>query len=131
MRAASTVRVFVTQTVAAQLVQKVRSMSATSEPVRILLIRPWTQPLAPVRAALREAGIIARIFRIDIEPALNAALERTGYDLAVFDPATPGVTRELLEDRLRAHRRLMPIVTFDSLDTLVVSVKRALAQRLN
>ncbi|HEY5927326.1 MAG TPA: hypothetical protein VIV11_36815 [Kofleriaceae bacterium] len=106
-------------------------MSAASDKVRILLIQPWTQPLAPIRAALRDAGIDARIFRIDIEVALNAALERNGYDLAVFDPTTPAITRENLEACMREHQRYMPIVTFDGTDTLVANVRVALAQRLN
>jgi hypothetical protein len=106
-------------------------MSAASEKVRILLVRPWTEPLGALRAALAAVGIEARISRVDIEPALNAALSRTSFDVIVLDPSTPGITRELVEARLRDHRRLIQIVMFGDLDVTLAAIQRALHQRFN
>lgn len=106
-------------------------MAATIGPVRILLIRPWTEPLAPLRAALRDADITARIARVDIEPALDAALSRGGYDVIVFDPSTKDLTLDIIESRLREHRRMTPIVTLTGLERLAAAIKAALISRLN
>lgn len=107
-------------------------MSLSAEPVRILLVRAWTEPLAPLRAALRDAGLVARIVRVDIEPALNAALERgSKFDVVVFDPATRGIARELLDARLRDHRRSIPVVTLEDIDDLADGIRVALAALRN
>jgi DNA-binding NtrC family response regulator len=106
-------------------------MSAVPEKVRILLIRPWTEPLRAFRDALRAAEIQARISRVDIEPALNAALSRSSYDLIVLDPRTPGITRELLDERLREHRRIVQVVMFGALDVTIAAIERALRLRFN
>ena len=106
-------------------------MVGVSDRVRILLIRPWTAPLADVRVALREAGIDAHIARVDIEPALNAALQRTAFDVVIYDPATLGITRDTLDARMREHRRFAAVVTFESIEDLIPAVKRALVERLN
>ena len=106
-------------------------MAAWSEKVRILLIRPWTEPLAPLRAVLRDAGIPAQIFRVDIEPALNAALHRGGFDVVIFDPKMPGISREAVETRLREHRSSVPIITLDELDAIPSALEQVLAKRMN
>jgi len=98
---------------------------------RILLVRPWTEPIGHFRAALREAGIDAKIWRVDIEPALNAALERATYDVIVFDPSTPHITRATIEELVRDHHRLAPIVVFDSMESVVGAIKHVLTARLN
>jgi len=117
--------------VPARAVQKLRMMVLTSDKVRILLIRPWTEPLAPFRAALRDAGIETRITRVDIEPALNAALSRGRFDVVVFDPKTSDISRELLEVRLRENPQRTPVVVFKTLDVAIEQLKHALAARLN
>jgi len=108
-------------------------MSAAPDEVRILLIRPWTERLAPFRAALRAVGIHARIARVDIEPALDAALGRSGYDVIVLDPKTPGVTRDIVEARLRDHARFAPVVVIESesVETIADAIKHRLDARLN
>jgi hypothetical protein len=106
-------------------------MAAPSDSIRILLIRAWTEPLAPFRDALRNAGIAARIARVDIEPALNAALSRGAFDVVVIDPNTPGLARGVVEARLREHRTACPIVVFESLQTAVAGIRRVLANRSN
>ena len=110
--------------------EMVFTMTGTSDKARILLIRPWTAPLAPIRTALRDAGIEARISRVDIEPALNAALQRTRFDVVIYDPATPGITRETLDARMREHRRFAAVIVLE-LESVADMVRRALAERLN
>jgi len=97
--------------------------------VKVLLVRPWIHSLAPLRASLRTAGFEARFTRVDIEPALNAALARGGFDVAVVDPATPGLAQSTIELRLRDHRIECPIVLLDDLSVLGARVKAALAAR--
>lgn len=99
--------------------------------IRILLIRPWTEPLAPLRIALERAAIAARFHRVDIEPALNAALYRGGYDLVVLDPRTPAISLELVEACMKANRRSVPIVTLGDPSTLGDAIRNALRAQLN
>lgn len=106
-------------------------MAATIGPVRILVIRPWTESLAPLRALLRDAGISARFARVDIEPALDAALARGGYDVIVFDPKTKELSLEVIVASLREHRRPIPIVVLGNLDVLVDAIRTALIRQLN
>lgn len=115
-----------------ELCKNYSCMPVSTEPVRILLVRPWTKPLASVRDALRDAGMTARISRVDIEPALNAALSRRSvFDVIIYDPTTTGISREMIEARLREHRRLIPIVTIGRLDELAAAIRRARAQWRN
>ena len=108
-------------------------MSGNNDKVRILLIRSWTEPFAPFRAALRAVGIHARIARVDIEPALNATLGRSSFDVVVLDPSTPGISREVVEARLRDHGRFIPIVVMgtESIEAIAGAIKQMLDTRLN
>lgn len=106
-------------------------MREANNTIRILLIRPWTEPLAPLRAALETHDVHARFHRVDIEPALNAALDRGGYAVIVFDPRTPGITRETIESRMRANRRTTPIVTLGDARTLAEDIRQALRSHAN
>ncbi len=98
--------------------------------MRILVIRPWTKPLGRLRSLLREAGIEALIRRVDIEPALNAELTRGNFDLILFDP-TGSITRELVEQRLREHDRVIPVLESQSDDSDAVTIAHALTWRMN
>jgi hypothetical protein len=104
-------------------------MASPTSMVKVLLIRPWIHSLAPLRASLRDAGFEARFTRVDIEPALNAALARGGYDVAVVDPATPGLPHATIELRLRDHRAEFPIVVLEDIESLGHRVRAALAAR--
>ena len=106
-------------------------MRDANNTMRILLIRPWTEPLAPLRAALEAGDLNARYHRVDIEPALNAALDRGGYTVIVFDPRTPGITRETIESRMKANRRTIPILTLGAARTLVEDIRQALRSHAN
>ena len=106
-------------------------MTTTIAPVRILVIRPWTQPLNPLRTALRQAGIQARIIRVDFEPALNAALVRGDFDVILFDESTRGLPRSVVEARLHEHHRTTPIVTFGPLDEMLEAIRQVAHRLLN
>ena len=106
-------------------------MREAKDAIRILLIRPWTEPLAPLRSALTKADLPARFHRVDIEPALNAALDRGGYDVIIFDARTPGITRETIESRVKANRRTIPIVTLGDARTLADDIRQALRSHAN
>ena len=95
------------------------------------MIRAWTEALAPLREALREAGIIAQFTRVDIEPALDAALGRGGFHVIVFDPATPGLSRGVVDARLREHACTAPLVILSRLEDLAELLTRTLSARLN
>jgi DNA-binding response OmpR family regulator len=115
----------------ARNLQKLPTMASANVKIRILLVRPWTEPLAPLRAELRSGGFDAQLVRIDFEPALNAALARERFDAVIFDPATPGLSRELIETRLREHRRAAPVVVLESVSTIAGALARALAELRN
>jgi len=98
--------------------------------MKVLLVRPWVHPLAPLRDALRVGGFDPRFTRVDIEPALNAALQRGPHDVILLDTNTPSLSRALVEARLRDHRLDIPIVELDH-DPLALPdrIRNALAAR--
>jgi predicted MPP superfamily phosphohydrolase len=100
-------------------------------PLHILLIRAWIHELEPVRVALCDAGFDIEITRIDIEPALHAALTRRAFDLVIHDPSVTSLSRELIEARLRGHRHATPVVTWRGLDGIGEAVLRAFAHLRN
>jgi len=104
-------------------------MAPSTSTVQVLLIRPWIHSLAPLRASLGRVGFEARFTRVDIEPALSAALARESYDVVVVDPATPGLTRSTIEGCLRDHRIDVPIIVLEDIESLGERVKVALASR--
>lgn len=106
-------------------------MRDANDPIRILLIRPWTAPLAPLRLALERAAMTGRFHRVDIEPALNAALHRGGYDVVVLDPRTPAITLDVVEACMKANRRAFPIVTLSDPSTFADEIRSALRSQLN
>jgi len=106
-------------------------MSAETTLVRILVIRAWTIAETPLRAALLRAGMAVEITRVDIEPAVNAALMRRTFDVIVLDPNMPTVTRQDVDDCLRAQRLWIPIVELREVERLADDIQHALANRLN
>lgn len=104
-------------------------MASLTSMVKVLLIRPWIHSLAPLRAALRRVGLEARFTRVDIEPALNAALARAGFDVVVVDPQTPGLSPSTIEARLRDHRVEVPVLALEDTETIGLRIRAALAAR--
>jgi deoxyribodipyrimidine photolyase len=105
-------------------------MTPSSATPRILVIRAWTEPLAQLRAALRDAGVTVRITRVDIEPALNAALARSSYEVVVWDPRC-SIARDIVETRLREHGRSATIVVLEELGVTVTNIVHTLTARFN
>lgn len=94
--------------------------------LHVLLIREWIHSVEPVRLALHAAGLDARITRVDLEPALHAALARGAFDLVLHDPQVAALPRDIVEAKLRARHEVAPIVTLRSLRDLATDVLHAL-----
>ena len=94
------------------------------------MVRTWTQ-VAPLRRALHDLGYGGDITAVDIEPALNAALARSTFDLVLYDPSTPAIGRETLAARMREHRRDVPVIAITTLDALEHQIAAALALHMN
>jgi len=71
------------------------------------------------------------ITAVDIEPALNAALQRTAFDIVVYDPSTPSITRDTLAARMREHARDVPILELTTVDAVAREIARLVAARRN
>src|SRR3569623_2191428 len=90
--------------VPARSVQNLQRRSLSASTIRILVVRTSTE-LAALRNALRSLGHAVHITSVDIEPAFNAALARSNFDVVVYDPKTPAIARDTLAARMRATSR--------------------------
>lgn len=106
-------------------------MSGHQPPVRVLVIQSWIVDAQPIECALRESGIDASIVRADFEALLNAALAHERFDVVIFDPATPDLSRETVEHCLRLNGREAPLVVLGDVASLGDDVHRLLAPRRN
>src|SRR5947208_1130316 len=97
--------------------------------VEVLLVQLWTLDPDPILRVLRVAGLDARVTRVDIEPALHAAVNRQSYDLVLYDPATPGLPIASVEAALRASRCGGVLLIADDLTLLAESIRHALRSR--
>lgn len=102
---------------------------APRQELRVLVIRPWTESLAELRAALESAGHTVHIVRVDFEAAMDAALTRDRFDAAIFDPATPGISRDVVETSLRDHGNHCQIIELT--DEIAAALRRAFVERWN
>lgn len=55
---------------------------------KVLIVRPWTNPIDEIVATVSRAGIDGHYERVDTKPALLAALERDEFELVMYDPAS-------------------------------------------
>ncbi len=94
------------------------------------MVRPWTE-LAPLRHALRKLGYGVHLTAVDIEPALNAALARTTFDVVAHDPSTPAISRATLAARMREHGRKIPVVEIATVEEVAQQIAKVLALRMN
>ena len=83
------------------------------EPLRVLLVQSWVIPAAAMRAALRTAGYEPKLFRVDFEPALAAALTRSTYDVVVLDSVSTGLSRKTVETAMRGASAGVRLVCVD------------------
>jgi hypothetical protein len=97
--------------------------------LRVLVVRRWTEPLGDLRVALESAGHVVHLVRVDFEPALNAVLSRDSFDAVIFDPATPEMSRGLIEASLREHGCRCPLIELT--DELAQALQRAFIERWN
>lgn len=95
------------------------------------MVRTWTEPLGPLRAALRDADLDVRLHVVDIEPALNAALARGGFHAILYGHGTAGITLDVVEALMREHRRTLPVVQITCIDETVEHLRDALAKSRN
>src|SRR5438477_13135043 len=65
-------------------------MAGQAVALEVLVIQFWIRDPDPIRRALASAGLDVHITRVDIEPSLNAALDRAGYAVVIYDPEAPG-----------------------------------------
>lgn len=99
--------------------------------MRVLVIQLWTTDPAPIEASLRAAGIDAAITRVDFEAALGALLTHEQFDVAIFDPATPELTRERVEACFKLAERDTPLVVLADVSTIGAELSLLLAPRRN
>ena len=93
--------------------------------LRVLFVKSWVDDLAPALSALREAGFEVTHERVDIAPALWAALERTRWDVIVCDWKTPQLTISAVNKILSQGKHKPPVVVLDRVETLGRDVRRA------
>ena len=103
-------------------------------PVDVLLIRPWTLELDSVVRWLRAADLEPTIERVDFEPALRAALKSGRYTIAIYsvaiyDPQTQTLSREIVETALREHAPQLPLIVLEDAERLGATVRHAVQAR--
>jgi hypothetical protein len=91
-----------------------------------LLVRPWHLSPEPIVGALRAANVEPELEHVDFEAALHAAIARGPFDLAVYDPATPNLSRDVVESSLRDGPRKVPLIVMDGASSVVEHVRRVL-----
>ena len=106
-------------------------MTSKELPIRILLVRSWLHRLEPIRTALRAAGFSPSFVRVDIEPALHAALTRGGFDVVIIDSTLRRITREVVRARIGELRPGTPLVVLGSLHDLGARIAAVLEARRN
>ena len=108
--------------------QQLAWMPTLPRPLRILWLHSWVRPTQALREALGDAGYRADVTRVDIEPALNAAITRRDFEVAIVD-GDVGIARELVERRFREHRISAPLLDHDTSATLVRRIEEAMHYR--
>jgi hypothetical protein len=101
------------------------------EPLRVLLVQSWVIPGTELRAALRSAGYAPKLFRVDFEAALTAALSHGTYDVIVLDAASTGLFRATVEALQRQAGTTTPVIELGRIDELAEAIRIALAARRN
>lgn len=77
--------------------------------IRILVIASWEVPTAELRASLERADLHAKMTRVDIEPALHAALQRGPFEVALYVRPLSGLPLAMIEPVL-ADKKLRLVV---------------------
>ena len=95
--------------------------------IHVLAIQFWIHDPGPLQRVLEAVGFLARIKRVDIEPALHAALARqSSWDLIVVDPATPDLSIVAVQRAMKALRCKAPLIVMDDVGDLADRIHHAL-----
>ena len=97
--------------------------------LRVLFVKPWVDDLEPALEALRACDLEVTYERVDLAPALWAALERTRWDVVVTDWKATELTLAVVSKLVREHRPDLPVVVLDRLEILGRDVLRAVARQ--
>lgn len=97
--------------------------------IELLAIQFWIHDPGPIHRAVHLAGFTARIQRVDIEPALHAALGRQAWDLVIVDPATPDLSQVSVQRAMDGFRRNAPLIVLDDVVALPDRIRDALCAR--
>lgn len=95
------------------------------------MVQFWTTDVRPVQQALHAAGIDAAITRADFEAALRTEIDHRRFDVAILDPTTPGISREIVQQCLHESGREIPLVVLEDVRSLGDAVRRLLNVRRN
>lgn len=83
--------------------------------LRLLCICSWNHPSSELRDALRAHRLEAAIARVDIEPALRAALARGPYSAVIYVRGLAGLGLDLVQTQMLLLATTMPLVVVDTL----------------
>ena len=106
-------------------------MPGNDRPFRLLFIQPWTCDLKPLEASLCAAGLDATLTRVDFAAALDAALARERFDAMIFDPTTPGMTRETVDASIKLGGRDISVIELDDVTCVGARLSRVLETSRN
>lgn len=101
-------------------------MAEAAAKIRVLVVQYWIRDLQPIRDALHTAQLDVELTRVDIEPALHAALSWARYDIVLYDPATITVSHEVVKECLHANRHYVPLIVIEDIARLGDQVRGAL-----
>lgn len=104
-------------------------MTSDRPRIDVLLIQFWIHDIGPVVKALARAEVDANIKRVDIEPAVYAALGVKAYQLVIFDPRTPGLSRETVQSCMRSHGSTAQLVVLEDATAIEDAIAGALRRR--
>ena len=94
--------------------------------LRVLFVKSWVEDLDPTLAVLRAGGFEVTYERVDIAPALWAALERSRWDVVICDWKTPDLTLGTITQIVREHGGSTPMVILDNLAVLARDVRKVI-----
>lgn len=83
--------------------------------LRLLCICSWMLPSSELRDALRARRLEASIARVDIEPALRAALGRGPYSAAIYVRGLAGLGLDLVHTQLLLLAPATPLLVVGGL----------------
>lgn len=96
--------------------------------LRVLFVKSWVEDLEPALAVLEASGFDVSYERVDLAPALWAALDRRGWDVLVCDWKTPQLSLFAVGAIVREYAASLPLVVLDRVEDLARDVKTAVCR---